>query len=289
MNWKVIVFILLFPTGLCFSQKRLILNNDPYIVINGGTVAKPINLVIDNSSANAITLITPQISGGIKSENEFNIVKWNVGISTGNYTVPFTRTGGGPIIPFSINITTAGVGAGNIKFSTYPGATWDNATYMPTGVTNMSSTIGGPNNSASVVDRFWSIDANGFTTQPDGTASFTYVDGEWAAAGNTITEANLGAQGFNTASADWQTIAGVVNTIANTVTAVPFTSSGFYKAWTLSDNTSPLPIELTNFTTTFCPVVAAPVFLIGTKKSIFILLLSGTTKAYSLAMVIIPT
>lgn len=225
---------------------QMVLNNNPFVVINGGTSSTPAYLVINNSSASGITLATAQVNGGIKSESEFNMVKWNIGTGTGNFSVPFTKSSAGPAMPVSVNITGAGTGAGSILFSTYPGATWDNATYMPSDVTNMNSAVGGPNNSAMVVDRFWILDASSYTAKPTASLSFTYDDPEWSATGNSITEGNLGAQRFNTPAGNWDNYLpqGISNTATNMVNAVPATPTDFFRSWTLVDHTSPLPIEL---------------------------------------------
>ena len=229
------------------AQPRLILNNNIYMVLKNN-----IELVINNSAANAIT--TLGTGGNIISESEFNRVKWNIGTATGIYTVPFTKSLTNKI-PFTINITTAGVGIGSILFSTYSGSTWDNSLYMPSDVANMGN-ISGSNNSAYVIDRFWLIDATNYTTKPTATFAFTYLDAEWAAnGGNTITEANLGAQRFNSATGTWWGYLpqGIINTGANTVTSVPVAPADFFRSWTLTDNSSPLPIELIYFTASPLP------------------------------------
>ena len=121
----------------CSAQTRLILNNDIYMVFKNN-----IELVVDNSAANAIT--TLGTGGNIISEAEFNRVKWNIVTAIGIYTIPFTKSPGNKI-PVTVNITTAGAGSGSILFSTYGGATWDNSTYMPLGppaVTNMGDING---------------------------------------------------------------------------------------------------------------------------------------------------
>lgn len=257
------LFFLKFITGIVFcqclsikiySQARVMLNNNPYIVFSGGTSLTPIYLVLDNSATNAITLLTAQVNGGIKSEAEFNMVKWNIGTAIGIYAVPFTKAAGGPILPLTVNITGAGTGAGNVKFSTYAGGSWDNNIYKPSDVTaTLDLATGLSNNSAYVIDRFWEIDANGYTsnaTRPAATITFTYADAEWSAVGNTITEVNLFAQRFNSALnkwADWLGPYGTANTVANTVSSGAVTGANLFRSWTLSDQVSPLPVELTGF------------------------------------------
>jgi hypothetical protein len=231
-----------------FSQSRLVFNNNAYLIITGSRYA-----VINNSNANAITLLVN--GGNIISEGELNRVKWNIGTATGTYTIPFTKSAGNKI-PLTVIITTAGAGTGSILFSTYGGATWDNNTYRPSDVTNMNS-LSGTNNSAYVIDRFWIIDAINYTTKPTATITFTYLDAEWAASGNTITEANLFAQRFNSTLskwADWFGATGTCITTNNTVSSGSVTPANFFRSWTLVDQGSPLPIELLSFTAHCIPL-----------------------------------
>ena len=233
-------FLSFFLTFNLFSQSCLVLNNNAYVVITGSRY-----VVINNSNANAITLGSG--GGNIISEGELNRVKWNIGTSTGTYTIPFTKSAGNKI-PLTVNITTAGIGSGSFLFSTYGGATWDNNTYRPSDVSHMNSLLSGGsvNNSAKVIDRFWIIDAQGYTTKPTVNITFTYLDAEWSASGNSITEANLFAQRFNSSQnkwADWFGQTGTCNTTNNTVSSGPVTPANFFRSWTLVDATSPLPVQ----------------------------------------------
>ena len=126
---------------------------------------------------------------------------------------------------------------------------------MPSDVANMGN-ISGSNNSAFVIDRFWLIDATNYTTKPTATFAFTYLDAEWAAnGGNTITEANLGAQRFNSTAGTWwgYNPQGTINTVTNTVTSITVAPADFFRSWTLTDKNFPLPIELLYFTATPLP------------------------------------
>jgi len=241
MKQIYIFFFLLLPC-FAFSQSRIVLNNDGYIVIRNSAY-----LVVANGNANAIT--TAGTGGRIITEAENNRVRWNISNNTGTYTIPYYDDDNAQEIPFSVAITSAGSAGGRIDFSTYDNASWNNSTYQPSDVTNMNSFVGGANNSAKVIDRFWIADATSYGTRPTATLSFTYIDGEWNAAGNTITEGNLGAQRFDSGNGDWDayTPQGTVATGANTVTAVPVATADFFRSWTLVDNTSPLPIELLSF------------------------------------------
>lgn len=239
MRLIILCIYVLFPT-IVFCQARIVLNNNAYIVMNNNAY-----LVVDNGNSNAIN--TAGTGGNIISESEFNFVRWNIGTNTGNYVIPFT-TASSVKIPTSLNITSAATGSGHFLFSTYGGPTWDNNNYKPTGVTNMTN-MGGINNSSEVIDRFWIIDALGYTTKPSGNIQFNYNDAEHLTAGNTINEADLKAERYDEATDNWELYApgGIVNTTLNSVAGVPFTSSDLTRSWTLIDQTSHLlPIILSN-------------------------------------------
>lgn len=218
------------------------MNNNAYIVMNND-----VYLVVDNPNTNAIT--TAGTGGNIISENESNIIKWNIGTTTGIYYIPFTKFGGIKI-PIYIDVATAGTGSGNIQCSTFGGPNWDNYIYKPTGVTNMSN-MAVLNNSSEVIDRFWIIDAQGYATKPGGSMKFNYDDAEHLATGNTITETDLKAERYDEPMDTWELfpLGGVVNTTSNYIEGIPFNSLDFTRIWTLIDQTTHLlPIELTSFT-----------------------------------------
>ncbi len=258
---KTLLSISLFLSALLvFSQGRLVLNNGAYMVMQNG-----VYLVVDNPNANAITELGA--GGNIVSENENNKVRWNIGTATGTYTIPFADNAGsgvafgdnaqtvdaGDKIAYSFTIGTPGVGAaGYIDFSTFDGATWDNQTYMPSMVTHMGQLIApnAVNHSEYAIDRFWVINAQGYTTKPSGFHTFTYIDNELTATGNVLAEVNLGAQRFNDVSGLWGDMWSVVsslNTASNVLVTPIIAASDFYAAWTLSDITDPLPVELLYF------------------------------------------
>ena len=238
---SILLLLTIIIAQHCFCQSRMILNNNVQLVFNNNAY-----LVIDNSNANAIS--TTGSGGNIISESEFNIIKWNIGATTGSYIIPFSTTTGIKI-PLNLTITSGATGSGNIQFSTYASSTWDNNVYKPTGVTNMTN-IATLNNSAEVIDRFWLLNAAGYTTKPGGDIEFTYNDAEHLAAGNTITESDLKAERYDDASNSWELypVGGVVNTITNLISSVPFVASDFSRVWSLIDQTSHLlPILLTAF------------------------------------------
>lgn len=255
---KKLLFIFLLLPGMLFSQARLVFNNNGYINIENNAY-----LVIDNGAANAVTLLGT--GGNILSENETDLVKWNVGNATGLHIVPFTNTNGVKV-PVDINITTAGSAGGSLLLSTYRtnnmNAPWP---AVAPAVTNMCSPVIQADASLFVIDRFWRIDGNSYATKPAATLSFGYDFTNEAGGANTINEANLQAQRFNPTQASgvptcpfpapppgpgghWEGLLfGVVNTTNNRVNNAIVSSADFFKDWILVDNSTPLPVTLLNF------------------------------------------
>jgi hypothetical protein len=227
---------------ITYGQARLVMSGASYIVIDNSA-----KLVVENPATNAITNTG---TGGIMTENEFDQVVWFVGTGTGGYTVPFVSQASITQIPFTATIGTAGTGAGTIRFSTYPGATWNNDTYRPSDVTHMFDyNTNSVNNSNHVIDRFWIVDALGYGTKPSATFTFTYRDAEHLQAGNSIIEADLGAQRFHPGPNLWGDYLpqGTTNVATNQTSGVPVVPAEFWRSWTLSEITNPLSVELTYF------------------------------------------
>jgi hypothetical protein len=252
LKLTILIALLFLCSISAFPQ--LVLNNGGVIKLNGGTIGTPIYFVLNTPPATPISTIgTP--TNGIVMEAEYNILQYNLATATTPITVPYLSNTL-ESIPLTLTPSAAGVGAGNIKFSSIVAATratgWNNTAYLPSGVANMGS-LSITNNSDKTIDRFWIIDANGYTTKPAGTLNFTYIDAEWATNGtNAIVEANLQAQRYNTIINDWEGFlgflpAGTINTTNNTVSGVSVSAANFFRAWTLNDNTKPLPIELISF------------------------------------------
>lgn len=233
----LVAAMLVLISGLQADPPARLILNGAYINIVQGA-----RLVIDNPSANAIT----RISGRIISEGENNIVRWNIGTTTGNYIIPW----GNNMNYFPLSFTpTAAVGNGYFNFSTYP-TPWNNSSQLPSGITTINNGAGN-DNSAFVIDRFWQLDARAYTTKPIlSNLLFTYVDAEHSAPGNTITESNLRAQRYNDVGMTWSDYppSGTINTSANTVVVASLAPVDLYKWWTLVDQSSPLPVTLLAFT-----------------------------------------
>lgn len=247
-------FVLLSACEL-FSQSRFVIKNNAYVVLNTASTTDEVFVVLANGNSNA--LATSGTGGNIITKHEKNQVKWNIGTNTGTYNIPFTTAttatnASESKIPASVNITGAGTGSGNIKFSSYTdNNSSDNykvSDYKPSDVTNMDNGDA-TDNSANVVDRFWIIDANGYTDKPDATLSFTYDDDEVTATNNTLSEANIFPQRWNSTASQWHdvTLTGTLNTTSNTLSAVTVAKENFFRSWALVSSVTPLPVELISF------------------------------------------
>lgn len=220
--------------------------NDRYLDLNGYT------LTIANPSPSAIT----RTSGFAISETpppNYGIIQWNMGSVTAgnNFTFPFGNAGTADYVPLGFNVTGNSTGAtGYVSAATYPTLTSasPNNRPLPTGLTSLMNSTTGTENAPNVVDRWWIMDVQNYTTNPTSTMVFSYRDSEWdgsAGSTNTIVETQLQAQVNN--GTVWSfPPTGVVNTVANTVTVSGVTN--YNSLWTLVGNSQPLPVELISFT-----------------------------------------
>jgi hypothetical protein len=212
------VAMLLLSASAVHAQGRLILNGGKVTLANGATV------VIDNAATNGIT----RVSGHIISEGENNTIQWNMRTTAGTYTIPWGY-GSSNYIPLTFT-KTAGTGSGRFKFSTYHTAS--NNTILPTGVTNLNGTTGA-DISSFAVDRFWQINALGYTTKPALTnVIMSYVGSEYDVPNEVSLESKLTAQRWNATTSSWVDYisGGVVNATANTVT-IPSISATNLQPW----------------------------------------------------------
>jgi hypothetical protein len=251
---KNVLFISAFLiSSLLHAQNNaLILQDAAHVNIDAGAVL----IVAQTSPSGIITQGTN--TGVINSEGETNRVAWIINNGTGSYVIPFginstTR------FPMTYQVTAAGSASGALTASTYP-TPWTNlphpSVYAPAVTNTGAQYIGGvyEERRQFTLDRFWVLRDIGmaWATKPTSVLTFTYRDIEHTAAGNTITEANLGAQYWETNQwrPGWFTglaPLGAVNTVANTVSGVNSTTLGNLYTWVLVDNSNPLPVELLYF------------------------------------------
>jgi hypothetical protein len=241
-----------FSTG--WAQARMVINNNAYVVLNGGTSTTPVYVVLGNSNANALT--TAGSGGNLISENEYNRLRWYVGTSSGDYRVPFTTSithpqynpvGSNIKVPYRLNITGAGTGSGFIDFSTYPTSNHLNTAY-PSLVTNMlDAETGTLDASPWAIDRFWVINAQAYTARPSGVMDFGYSSAEKMGSNDVELQTGLMiAQRYNSPTNRW-IVSGGADNGSNSVTGVTVPSSEFLKDWTLVIDINPLPVQLIYF------------------------------------------
>ncbi len=257
-----LIFVVLLGQSFWTQNNSIVIRDNAFIVINGGSAGNEAVVVVDQPHQNGI--ITSGSGGNIITQGEFDYIKWNVGTSTGAYNIPFTTDVGFVKIPLTVNVTGAGVGSGYIALSTWDvstgGGQFDN-TPWPSDVTHMAGANGVPDNSDYAVDRFWVIDVTDplgtgetYSTLPTPNINFGY---NTAAAetgdGNNLTVGLLGGQHFDPAGNNWHgsgSGVGVATGIwgadngAGLVAGVTPPAGEWFRTWTLSDFSSPLPVEL---------------------------------------------
>lgn len=203
--------------------------NTGRILLNSNT------LTLENGATGALTFST----GAIISENTGNLskVSWIIGTTTGAHIIPFENFLVFDI-PFTFNLTSGD--AGTVTISTYSTAA-NNTPYpvTPQTVTNVN-TVGGIDNSANTVNRFWQIDKTG--ANPVADLTFTYGDNEW----DSSEPSNYQAQRYEVSTNIWQPAvnAQTSNPALNQV-IVPGVSS--FSPWTLATASSPLAIEMMSY------------------------------------------
>ena len=246
MKYYILIFLLTI-SAISRGQARIVLNNNVNIVLNGGSDSPPIYVVQANGNANAVEFAGT--GGNIRSENEYNKLRWRIGTNTGVYTIPFT-TASGVKIPLEMNVTGAGVGGTHLDFSTYgtPTDKLDPDDVTPSMVTNLQrASDGAPNNSQGIIDRFWIIDAMNYTTRPNVTLSFGYDPDE--VNGSDVAVGAMVAQRFNTIEESWTGSYGNDDGV-DKVHSVVVEGPQLFEAWTLSSESSLLPVQLLLFNAT---------------------------------------
>lgn len=206
-------------------------------------------LTIENPLATGITLIgNTGIPRFIISEDTDNssMIRWLIGTSTGTYVYPLGISTTKDTIPFIMTKTDPS-DIGYAEVATY-GTPADNLPWpsTPTNVTNLISQLGYlPDNRDYTVDRFWQV--NVVNTVPTD-ITFTYNNtGATELPTADPVAGNMLAQWWSIPFNFWRLqqlgTASVVSTYSVTVAG----NTVYNTAWTLTSNTSPLPIELLRF------------------------------------------
>jgi len=258
MKLKILSFIVVFSifSFVLTSQNYLLNLKDVKITIKNNAA-----LIINQPNANGIVATS---NGGIVSEGDLNRVIWKINDNTGTYTIPFWNTSR---IDLVYQITAAGSSTGALIASTR--ATGAVNTPLPTvapAVTHLNLSVS-PYGDGSyyVVDRYWILRKEGWTTEPSATLSFQYEDDEILSP-NTITESNLSAQLWgqdpygSPGTYSWvpdafdifqgySTALGTADASNNRVTNVvpPAGYQGGFYTWILVDKDHPLPVTLLYF------------------------------------------
>lgn len=249
-----------------FCQARMIGTQQPYVVMDAGPSDNGVFLVVENPNNNA--LMPPAGVPGnanyfrIVSEDENNIVRWFIGSGTGNHQVPFSSTTGTSVRTyFTLPAGCQGTSAGNsyVDFATYRTASSNNAPF-PSDVnhlTNLNTATASPGtqandaNALNTIDRFWIIDATGYTTNPCPNLFFAY-DANDGQVPNTITTNALMIQRFNPTAGtqgQWADYLFPSVSLSNTnlVGPAPVPSDELYRSWTISSFNEPLSVDLLSF------------------------------------------
>jgi len=179
--------------------------------------------------------------GGVISERNDNSSRFTrtINSNTGSFIFPFVKTTGA-YLPFIFNPVSGN--AGDVTVATY-GTPPNNLPWpsSPVAVSNLISGVGlSPDNRDATVDRFWQIDPTGTVTA---NLTFNYAPGELPVA-PFDNAATMKAQRYDPGTSLWQPY-------------LPGQGANFYfvyapavsifSTWTLTNEISPLPIELLIF------------------------------------------
>lgn len=145
------LLVLLLTSWSISAQNNLLVLDGAYIVLDGGTAANSMYVVIDEPSGQGIV----RLSGGhIHSENQYHYIKWLNTNGAGNYLFPF-GVNAADYIPFTFGKTSGGVN--DILVSTWT----TNQANLPypnaTNVGAVTSMTGTADAIQRAIDRFWDI------------------------------------------------------------------------------------------------------------------------------------
>ena len=206
------------------------------------------SITVRNPAPSAIQHTTGQLISETDPTIGYGTLRWNIGqpAAGSTYSIPFGNASSGDDLPVTWTITAPGSGAnGWVSFSTYPTDPFGapNNRPLPTGLTALTDMMG-LENAPNVLDRWWVVDAGGYSTAPMADLSFAYRDSEWNSGNNTIVEDGLMLQDFR--DGQWHYPPAMVNSGTNHLNT--FAQLLRPALWTASSMLSPLPVELLIFT-----------------------------------------
>ncbi|NLN72647.1 MAG: T9SS type B sorting domain-containing protein [Bacteroidales bacterium] len=218
----VLLTLILFSPRQIHSQSNALVINGANIIMDGGTSAEPIYLIVNQNSSDGIV----RHSGHIHSENQYNYVKWISGSQTGNYVIPFGIGGNqANYIPFTFDKVSTN--SAHIQMSTWH---TDIPNYPRPQATNVNAVTNMLFHADSVdyaIDRFWDIRASNTTAN----LTFSYLGIENTTINPT---GNVRAQHWNGNSWDEPVLPGTPGVTSGVGTAGVFQNQNTFSPWVLS-------------------------------------------------------
>ncbi len=204
------------------AQNNLLVLDGAYIVLDGGTAANSMYVVIDEPSDQGIV----RLSGGhVHSENQYHYIKWLNTNGAGNYLFPF-GVNAADYIPFTFGKTSGGVN--DILVSTWT----TNQANLPypnaTNVGAVTSMTGTADAIQRAIDRFWDIQSPAPVTS-DLTFSYRGIE-------NTTMNptGQIFAQHWNGAAWDSQVGPGTPGVVAGVGTSGIVAGQTTFSPWVLT-------------------------------------------------------
>jgi gliding motility-associated-like protein len=199
-------------------------------------------LIVNNQDPKGIQKTTGFLFGETPPAAGYSTVQWNIRTAGwGNvYEVPFVNADGDEI-PFNYSITQGGnqiIDSGFFEISTYPTdpSLALNNRPLPTGSNHFNNEYGVENELLGM-DRFWALNAYGFSKVPKAHLKFGYADRDWDGSNgsrNTVDEQELRAVRYLRSSSLWDFPGGgIVNPGANYL--IVSDASGYNGNWVLSN------------------------------------------------------
>lgn len=200
-------------------------------------------LTITNPATTAVTNTTGYVQSETNAGTNPSIMRWNMGVTTGNFVFPF-GSASGTQIPLTFNKTVAT--NANVSIATRPTPTSANTPWAG-GVTHMYDPVLAQDGSdEAVIDRWWEITSTATITAD---VTFRYLGAE-----NTMilpyNTGNIGAQYWAAAWLPNNANIGSAPAVlvgVGAVTASALTIDNVYTPWVLSSLAAPLPVELVSF------------------------------------------